>query len=451
MTNASTPRLDTATQNNTSKKQLYTWYLIGLLLLAYTFSFIDRQILSLLVEPMKRDLQINDTQMSLLQGLSFAVFYTLLGLPLGRMADSKSRRGLIAAGILVWSAMTAACGLAKNYGHLFIARMGVGVGEAALSPAAYSLITDSVDKKHLATAIGIYTMGIYLGGGLALIIGGVVVQWAISIDSMVLPIIGEVYSWQVVFLCVGLPGIILAPLMFTIKEPARTQDNKASKSIPFKEVLAYFKQHKRTILLSNFGAACASLAGYGTLAWVPTFLIRNHQLTSSEAGMAFGLIVLIGGASGVVSGGWFADRWYSKGKKDAKIRVAMIAGLAGLLPTLIYPIMPSLALTLAVMAIATYFSNFMMGLGPAAIQEIVPHNMRGQFSALYLFIVNLIGLGLGPTAVALCTDFVFGDASAIRYSLMIVPPIALAVSTFLLWRCLAYYQKTHAVAQQGNS
>ncbi len=420
----------------------YVWYMIGLLLLAYTFSFIDRQILSLLVEPIKRDLDINDTQMSLLQGLSFAIFYTLLGLPMGRLADSRSRRGLIAGGIFVWSLMTAACGFAKTYWHLFFARMGVGVGEAALSPAAYSLITNSVPKKNLATAIGVYTMGIYLGGGLALIIGGMVVKWADGLESLVLPVIGEIYSWQMVFLCVGLPGLLLAPLMFTIKEPIRNAGASAVGAVPISEVMAYFKKNRRTILLSNFGAAFASMAGYGTLAWAPTFFIRNHQLDSSQAGLAFGLIVLICGASGVVSGGWFADRWYARGRHDAKIRVAMLAGLAGLVPTMLYPLMPSLWLTLIVMAVATYFSNFMMGLGPAAIQEIVPQNMRGQFSAFYLFVVNLIGLGLGPTAVALCTDYIFGDASAIRYSLMIVPSLALAISTVLLWMCLAYYKKS---------
>jgi len=429
----------------------YTVYLIGLLLLAYTFSFIDRQILSLLVEPMKRDLDISDTQMSLLQGLSFALFYTILGLPLGRVADSKSRRGLIAAGVFLWSLMTVACGIAKNYTQLFMARMGVGVGEAALSPAAYSLISDTVEKKHLATAIGIYTMGIYLGGGLALIVGGFVVTWASSVSTITLPIVGELYSWQVVFLSVGLPGLLLAPLFFTITEPPRRNQNNAVKPVvtPVSEVFKYFCDNKSTMLLSTLGAAFASLAAYGSFAWAPTFLIRSHEMASHHVGLAYGLIVLICGAGGVFSGGMLADRWYQKGVYDSKVRVAMLAGLCGLIPTIVYPLIPNITGVLVLLAIATYCSNFMMGLGPAAIQEIVPTSMRGQFSAAYLFVVNMIGLGLGPTAVALCTDYLFEDASLLKYSLSIVSSLALALSTIMLWRCLPHYRKTFNLLQNN--
>lgn len=422
------------------RSKLYTVYLIAVLLLAYTFSFVDRQILSLLVEPMKRDLLINDTQMSLLQGLSFAIFYTLLGLPLGRVADTKSRRGLIAVGVFLWSIMTAVCGLAQNFWQLFLARMGVGVGEAALSPAAYSLITDSVDRKHLGTAIGVYTMGIYLGGGLALILGGMVVEWAEGIRQVELPVVGEIFSWQLVFLCVGLPGLLLTPLIFTLREPARSHVGVGDSAISVAEVIKYFKANKRTLMLINVGAAFASLAAYGTLAWAPTLLIRNYGLNASEAGLAFGVIVLVSGAGGVICGGLISDRWNRLGQQDAKIRVAMIAGLCGLLPTFVYPMLASLPLVLLLMAIATFFGNFMMALGPAAMQEIVPESMRGQFSALYLFVVNLIGLGIGPTAVALCTDFAFGDQGNLALSLVIVPTLALAFSSFLLWRSLPSYR-----------
>jgi MFS family permease len=425
---------------HSSKKNLYSAYLIFILLLAYTFSFIDRQILSLLVEPMKRDLQISDTEMSLLQGLSFALFYTIMGLPLGRLADRKSRRGLIAGSIFLWSLMTAACGLAKNYWALFFARMGVGVGEAGLSPAAYSLIADSVEKKHLAKAISIYTMGIYLGGGMALIVGGMVIQWAAEFSTITLPFIGEIYAWQAVFIAVGLPGILLVPLLFTLKEPKRTKAQ--SVEIPVSDVVKYFKENKKTILLHNFGAALASIAGYGALAWVPSYLIRVHGMTGGDVGLAFGLIVLFCGAGGVLTGGAIADKLFKKGQVDAKIRVAMWAMLIGIIPTILYPIIPDLTLVLVFLAISTFFANFMMGLGPAAMQEIVPANMRGQFSALYLFIVNLIGLGLGPTLVALSTDYIFGSPADVGYSLLFVTGIAMAGSAILLGRCLPHYRKT---------
>jgi MFS family permease len=431
-----------------SKRNLYSVYLIFILLLAYTFSFIDRQILSLLVEPMKRDLSISDTQMSLLQGLSFALFYTLMGLPLGRLADSKSRRGIIAGSIFIWSLMTAACGLVKGYWGLFFTRMGVGVGEAGLSPAAYSLIADSVEKKHLAKAIAVYTMGIYLGGGLALIVGGMVIQWADEFSSISIPLIGEVYAWQAVFLAVGLPGLLLVPFLFTLKEPSRPQVHE--KSVPVAEVIQFFKQNKKTILLHNFGAALASVGGYGALAWVPSYLIRVHGMTGGEVGLAFGIIVLFCGAGGVIIGGVLADKRCKAGQTDAKIRVAMWAMIIGIIPTLIYPLISDLQLVLIILAISTFFANFMMGLGPAAIQEAVPSNMRGQFSALYLFVVNLIGLGLGPTLVALSTDYIFGSPEMVGYSLLLVTSFAMAGSALLLGKCLPHYRKTLISLEKSN-
>ncbi|WP_299080800.1 MFS transporter [uncultured Paraglaciecola sp.] len=450
MINDTPNQLDSSpTETKSPRRNIYAAYLIFILLLAYTFSFIDRQILSLLVEPMKRDLDISDTQMSLLQGLSFALFYTLMGLPLGRLADSKSRRGIIGWSIFIWSLMTAACGLAKSYWALFFARMGVGVGEAGLSPAAYSLIADSIEKKHLAKAIGIYTMGIYLGGGMALIVGGMVIQWADTFSSISLPIIGEIYAWQAVFIAVGLPGLLLVPLMFTLKEPKRTQAQ--TKAVPVSEVVNYFKQNKKTILMHNFGAALASVAGYGALAWVPSYLIRVHDMTSGDVGLAFGLIVLFCGAGGVIVGGVLADKRFKAGQTDAKMRVAMWAMIIGIIPTVIYPLLTDLYLVLVVLAISTFFANFMMGLGPAAIQEVVPSNMRGQFSALYLFIVNLIGLGLGPTLVALSTDYIFGSPEMVGYSLLLVSFVAMAGSAILLGRCLPNYRATIIALEKSSA
>jgi len=415
-------------------------YVVFVLLVAYTFSFVDRQILSLLVEPMKRDLDISDTGISLLHGFSFAIFYTFLGLPLGRIADTRSRRGLISAGVALWSIMTAACGVVSSYWGLFLARMGVGVGEAALSPAAYSLIADTVEKRQLATAISAYSMGIYLGGGVAMIVGGLVVKWAMTLDEVIVPFLGQIYSWQIVFIGVGLPGLLIVPLMFSIKEPARKNIGAAQKTPTIAQALQYLRRNKRTILLHNLGAAFASLAGYGAVSWVPTFLGRTHGLESSEAGLYFGLIILICGAGGVLSGGKLADNWFSKGRTDAKLRVAMVAGFCAIVPSVLYPLMPELSLTIVILAVSTYFSNFAMGVGPAAVQEIVPPNMRGMFSAFYLFVVNLIGLGFGSTAIALFTDYVLGDPQLIRYSVAIVPSAALFISATLFWFALKPYR-----------
>ena len=234
----------------------YAWYVVAVLTFVYVFSFIDRQILNLLVKPIRRDLGISDTQMSLLMGLAFALFYTICGIPLGRLADRNSRRGMIAIGFVLWSIMTACCGLAQNFIQMLAARIGVGVGEAALSPSAYSLISDYFPKEKRATAISIYSMGIYIGSGLAFLLGGIVVSLAEKQQAWNLPIVGATRPWQVIFFIVGLPGVLLALLMFTIREPLRrglkmikTADGSMQKvEVPFSEVAKYIGANWKTFL-----------------------------------------------------------------------------------------------------------------------------------------------------------------------------------------------------------
>ena len=207
--------------NNGYPSSTRAWVTVIILMVAYVLSFIDRQILNLLVAPIRRDLMISDTQMSLLMGLSFALFYTVCGIPLGRMADTRSRRGLIAIGILFWSAATAACGMARLYWQFLLCRIGVGVGEAALSPAAYSLIADSFPAERRATAISVYSMGVYLGSGLAFLFGGLVIKLASAQGDVLLPVFGEVRPWQLIFLALGAAGVLFTLLMLAVKEPAR--------------------------------------------------------------------------------------------------------------------------------------------------------------------------------------------------------------------------------------
>ncbi|MGH9752958.1 MAG: MFS transporter, partial [Blastocatellia bacterium] len=251
----------------------YAWYVVSILTVIYIFSFIDRVILSLLVQPIRRDLGISDTRMSLLMGFSFAVFYSFFGIPLGRLADSRSRRTLIAIGCAVWSLMTAWCGLARNYLQLLLLRMGVGVGEATLSPAAYSLITDYFPKQRLATAMSVYSTAIHLGSGLAYILGGLVVGFIASQGESIntgLPIVGAIRPWQIVFFIVGLPGLVLALLMYTVKEPVRRdlrptqfEDGRSQASqASLGEVFRYFAENKATLICHNVGFALSTLTSY---------------------------------------------------------------------------------------------------------------------------------------------------------------------------------------------
>ncbi|HMV48411.1 MAG TPA: MFS transporter [Blastocatellia bacterium] len=419
----------------------YAWYVVGVLTFVYVFSFIDRQILNLLVRPIRRDLGITDTQMSLLMGFSFAIFYTLFGLPLGRLADSKSRRTIIAVGFAFWSLFTTACGLARNFFQMLLMRMGVGVGEAALSPAAYSLITDYFPPKRRATAISVYSMGIYIGSGLAFIIGGTVAGFASKQELWDLPILGAMRPWQVVFFIVGAPGVLLALLMYTVREPLRRDarriktaaGNSVVAEVPFSEVRDYLRLNWRTFLCHNVGFALLSFSSYGSSAWVPTFFVRNHGWTESYAGQVYGWVVAIFGTLGIVAGGRFADWMAERGHRDSTMRTGLIVSIAWMPFGMLYPMVSDPYVAVGLLIPAAFMTSAPFGVAPAAIQQIMPSAMRGQASAIYLFVINLIGLGLGPTAVAMTTEYVFRYDQAVNYSLLVVGTTAHVVATVLLW------------------
>ncbi|MCG4454252.1 MULTISPECIES: MFS transporter [unclassified Pseudomonas] len=433
--------------NNGYPSSTRAWATVTILMVAYVLSFIDRQILNLLVAPIRRDLMISDTQMSLLMGLSFALFYTVCGIPLGRLADTRSRRGLIAIGILFWSAATAACGMARLYWQFLICRIGVGVGEAALSPAAYSLIADSFPAERRATAISVYSMGVYLGSGLAFLFGGLVIKLASAQGDVLLPVLGEVRPWQLIFLALGAAGVLFTLLMLAVKEPAR-RGVGAGVAVPLADVGRYIRANKRTVLCHNFGFAGLAFAGYGSAAWVPSFFIRTYGWDAGQVGIIYGSIVAVFGCLGILFGGRLADWMARRGRSDANMRVGLYAAIGAAPCVLSFPLMDSGVLAAVLMAPTVFFLSMPFGVAPAAIQEIMPNSMRGQASAIYLFVITLIGLGIGPTAVALVTDYVFADDQALRYSLLIVSSIAVFSSIVLLSMSLKPYRGSLLHLQQ---
>ena len=418
------------------------WYVLGLLTLVYVFSFLDRSILSLLVAPIRHDLHITDTQVSLLMGFSFAVFYTFFGLPIGRMADSHSRRNLIAGGIATWSLFSAGCGLAKNFGQMLFLRMGVGVGEAALSPSAYSLLTDHFPPRRRATAMSIYSMGIYIGTGVASVLGGFVVGWTKGRADWAIPLLGDVRSWQIVFFAVGLPGLLLALFMYTFAEPVRRGGRTQTRSVPFRELFSYVKDNRRTYLCHHLGIAFVTLASYAGVAWVPTFFVRHHHWTAAEAGKGFGMVTALAGSLGIGCGGWLADRLAAHGHADAYLRVATIAALAAVLSGVAYLLVPNAHLAIVLLAPLVFFQAVPLGVAPAALMQVTPSQMRGQVSAVYLFTINLIGLGAGPTVVALVTDHVFHNDNMVGSSLLVVATTANILGALILWNGLKSYVRS---------
>jgi MFS family permease len=397
----------------------YAWYVVGVLLVVYTFSFIDRQILNLLVGPIRRDLEISDTGLSVLTGFSFAIFYTLFGLPLGRIADSYSRRGLIAAGFVMWSLFSAGCGLARNFAQMLLMRTGVGIGEATLAPAAFSLIVDYFPPERRATAQSVYAAGVYVGAGLAYVLGGIVIATTAASADYVLPLIGTVRSWQLVFFAIGLPGVVFALLLFTVMEPAR-RGAGAKRTIPLKDVLSYYKDNRATFARHHAGVAVNFLAAYGAAAWVPSFFIRHHHWSAAQFGAVFGPEVAVCGVLGLVFGGWLADRYAAKGRRDACMRVIVLAIVLWLPFGVAYLLVPNATVAIALLAPTLFFLAMPLGTMSAALMEVTPARMRGQAAAIMLFIGNIVGLGFGPTAIALFTDYVFRDDNLVGSSLLIV-------------------------------
>lgn len=431
---------------------VYAWYVVGVLMLAYTNSFIDRQILALLVEPIRADLAITDTQVSLLAGLAFSIFYTLMGVPIARLADQKNRKVIIAFGVAFWSAMTALCGAARNFWQLFAARVGVGVGEATLSPAAFSIMADYFPKHKLARAFSVYSMGVYFGAGLAMIIGGIVVRMVMDAGTVTLPALGEVRPWQLTFFFVGVLGLPIFLLVLTIREPVRrglkaagVPEKQNASSLPV--LLAFLRVNALTVVFHFLAFSMIGIAIAGYMVWTPTLFIRTWGWEASTIGLAYGGIMFVLGTAGVYAGGWVADWLESRGRRDAILRAAFYAGVVTVPFAVATPLMPSGGLALAGLAVTSFLLAFPQGLPAAALQVITPNPLRAQMTALYFLVGNLIALGFGPTLVALVTDFGFHDPMKLRYSMAVVSATVIPLGVLLSYLALRPYRASRARAE----
>ncbi len=420
--------------------RVYPWIVVILLMVLYTSSYIDRTILSLLVKPIRADLKITDTEYSILAGFAFVIMYSIAGIPCGWIADRWSRRGLIALGSAFWSVMTAACGLANSFGALFVARVGVGVGEATLSPGSYSLISDYFKKEKMARALSLFALGIPIGSGLALVAGGMIVAIATQSGTVDLPLFGTLKPWQLVFVAVGLPGLLLAPLVLLIvREPPRREMNTEAISgdrPTFGATLRYMWERRGVYGGATFGVGLAALFGYGITAWYPTYLQRVHGFSIANAGLLLGFGNVVFGVIGSLAAGWWADSLAARGRDDAQFYVNAWYAVGLLVFGALGPIMPFEWLSLAMVVVTPFFSKTAIGTMAALIQIVTPNRMRGQISAIYLFAVALVGQSVGPTAVALCTDYLFKDDNAVGYSLAVVGIVfcSLGVVAFMIGR-----------------
>jgi MFS family permease len=401
----------------------YAWYVVFALTTIYMLSFMDRQILSLLVGPLKRDLGISDTRVGLLQGLAFGLFYTFMGLPLGRIADRYSRRNLIAAGLVLWSIFTSLCSVANNFWSLFLTRMGVGVGEASLSPSAYSLISDYFPKEKLGVAISVFYMGIFLGTSLSLLVAGLVIDAMAHTPLITLPVLGTMASWRITFLFVGLPGLLFAPLVYTIREPLRREllrarDGQAAQ-LSFRDSLGEMARRRQSLIGISIGAIFQAVPTYALTAWTPTFFQRVHHWTPGQSGRGLAVLLLTFGCFGMYAGGRMSDYWQKNGVVEGPLRVGVVCAVGTVLLLPVAYLLPQASWTMFLLAPGIFFLALPMGTSPAALQRIFPNQVRGQVSALFLFFLNLGGLSLGPLMPGLLNDRLFHDEKMIGASLAI--------------------------------
>ncbi|MFN6934096.1 MAG: MFS transporter [Tsuneonella sp.] len=417
---------------------LGSWLTLAALFVAYICSFIDRMIVSLLVDSIKADLQISDTQISLIQGLSFALFFTLAAIPLGRLIDRVNRTRAVAAGIAAWSMATVACGQASSFGGLFAARMGVGVGEAVLSPAAYSIIADSFPRQRLGLAMGIFGLGSATGAGLAFMIGGAVVALVAQASSVTLPIFGTVKPWQFAFIAAGVPGLLIALAFLFIPDP-RHQGGPPP-VVPISDVRGELRR-KAGVYWSLFGGVAAvNLAVLGTVNWLPAMFTRGFTMDLAQTGYLSGALLIAGGLIGMIGGGMAMDR-FGGGVPAARLRFCAVAVAIAVVPAVLFPLVPSVLM--ASLLFVAFFSAAaaVVSAAPSVLQELAPAGMRATIAAVYVFVINAVGIGMGPSVTAGLSDWLFPGGDGIRSAMAIVAPAGYAIGAALFFLAASHARR----------
>lgn len=445
-------------------KPAYAWYVVVLMMSFYVLSFMDRQIIAVLIDPIKADLSLSDVQISLLGGLSFVLFYSTAGVFIGRLADSMNRPWLIAMGVFIWSLTTAISGLAGKFWQLLLLRMGVGLGESALLPSTLSLLADYFPPKRLATPTSVFLLGAPIGIGLSFAAGGYIFGVAQDITNSSgwndVLFIGGSAAWKLVLLFLGVTGMLMTFGLLTVREPrnmgqaARKEKKSATKAADaasLGEVKIYAKKHWWAITALYSCMGLVSLAAYSQGFWDITFLSRTFDRDPSTVTFMYGMVQLFGGLSGMLFGGIVADR-LSKGGVQGSSVIMVIIGCAIAAPfSFIYPLAGSVSSALMFMVLAIFGSNMAFACAASAVQRMFPGAMLGLAAGFYFFVSNAVGIGIGPTAVAAITDYVLKDSEMIRYSLAGVGGVSRALAFVIMLAGLGAYRRLLLESDQGES
>lgn len=418
----------------------YGWYVIGVLLVASMFSYLDRSVITLLVPMIRKDLNLSDTQFSLLQGLAFAITFAVAGLPLGRLVDRANRRLIIFAGVATWSVMTILCGLSTTFWQLFAARMGVGIGEACLAPAAASLISDYFARERRGRVMGVMQAGTPLGSGLAKMLGGLTLGLVTTAGVASLPLVGSLAPWQAVFVLVGAPGFLAALLVLSIREPARRDLARARAGDA--GFVAYLRTHARTFVFLFAAYTFVSMCGFANTSWSPVIFMRTFAMPPAQVGVVIGSVVMVAGVAAALTGGVLSDVFARRFPEDGRFRMVIMLLVLTIAAFLTLSLSKVYMLSLVAYGLASFSTFAITSSAMAAIQDVAPNEYRGQLVALNVVCANLIGMGLAPTAVAFITDYGFRNDVMLQYSLGVVVIPAALLSLVCVLLGLPAYRRT---------
>ena len=428
-------------RNYPEKRHSYS--AVAVLTLAQVFAFIDRQIPSMLVEPIKQDFNLTDSQIALLGGAAFSIFYAVMALPIGYAVDRYQRTKVLGIGVFLWSLMTALAGLANSFGKLFGARIGVAVGEAVMAPTSVSLVSDSFPENKQGTPMGIITSGVYIGIGITLLGGGFLIDYLTSIGGINIPFIGYLKPWQATFMIVGLPGIFLALAAFYLKEPKRLEEQKyLNKAADRKNIFLHLKEHKKTLVPMFGGLIFMALIFYSFSFWAPTMMIRAFDISLSEVGLILGVITIISSIIGTILAGAAVDYLRNKNYSDAPVRAAMIAVMLALPPIVSLSFINSEIGAWICIALYLLFISSFAPLGLLAISGVSTGSVKGQAAAIHAFLMMAFGLRLGPQLTAFFTDFIFADSNLLIYSISLSGLVVLPISALFFKICLPRYRES---------
>lgn len=420
------------------------WLLVALLALASVVSQFDRTVINLMVGPIKAEFGLSDTAFGSLQSVAFGIFYVIACIPLGRIADNSSRRMLLAICLALWSVFAMASGLARTYWSLFLTRIGVAVGEASLTPAGLSMLSDHFPPERLGRPVAGYLMSAPVGQGLAFIGGGSLLTALAGSELITTGLLAGFEPWQAAFIIVGAPGLLLVPLFLLIPEPVRR--GVRVEGLSARETARLIGAMWRALVPMFVGFAMVLLFSYSVAIWTPALLERVHGWDSARIGWGFGLVMIAFGMTGVIVGGWANDWLAARGHRDAPLKVAAagfaIGGAAGIAA----PLMPSGELTLAALAVALFFGQMPFPCAATSLQLIVPNRARAQISAVYVTFTTLVGLGVGPTVIGLMNDLVFGP-ERIHLSMATVIACATPIMVVMMLLAMKPYRGFHAAMQ----